>query len=355
MMAAKTGRRSITAFPTMQSSTQSARTRFEKGFLFAGTENAVFFSIDDGDHWNSLRLNMPATAIRDLVVHDDDLVVGTHGRSFWILDDITPLRQLTATDDGTHLFKPELATRVHWNNNTDTPLPPEEPAGKNPPDGAVIDYYLGSDNHGPVKLEILDGQGRLVRRYDSEDKLVQVREQDLQVPMYWIRPLQALDVGEGFHRFVWDLHYTPLGGRSNFPISAIFHDTAPGASSPWVAPGTYEVRLITGGKTYSQHLMIRLDPRIKTSASDMAEQFRVAYGAYVSVNRLRDAIGVISEFEASTVGWASKRIQSRCRRHCGGVCKDPTQARPSASWAECGDGACRGSGCSADFSGPRGV
>jgi len=266
-----------------------------KGLLFAGTENAVYFSIDDGDHWNPLRLNMPATAIRDLVVHDDDLVVGTHGRSFWILDDITSLRQLAANDDSTRLFEPELATRVHWNNNTDTPLPPEEPAGKNPPDGAILDYYLGTDSSGPVTLEIVDDHGNLVRRYSSEDKLVQVREQDLQVPMYWVRPLQPLFATPGFHRFVWDMRYTPLGGRSNYPIASIFHDTAPAASSPWVAPGKYEIRLRTGGKTYRQQLNVRMDPRLKTPTAELREQFRVAYGAYLSISRLRDATGVIEE------------------------------------------------------------
>ncbi|MDR3689287.1 MAG: hypothetical protein P4L46_07910 [Fimbriimonas sp.] len=266
-----------------------------KGLLFAGTENAVYFSIDDGDHWNPLRLNMPATAIRDLVVHDEDLVVGTHGRSFWILDDITPLRQLSATDASTKLFQPELATRVHWNNNTDTPLPPEEPAGKNPPDGAIVDYYLSSDHHGPVKLEILDMHGNLVRKYSSDDKLVQVRERDLQVPMYWIRPLQPLSSEPGFHRFVWDLRYTPLGGRSYYPIAAIYRDTAPSPSSPWVSPGSFQVRLKSDGRVLTQTLRVRIDPRVKTAPSALAEQFRIAYGAYLSVTRLRDAANLIEE------------------------------------------------------------
>src|SRR5437899_9080045 len=113
-----------------------------KGLLFAGTERTVYVSFDDGDHWQLLRLNLPATSIRDLVVHGDDVVVGTHGRSFWILDDVTPLRQLmpaVAAAD-VHLFRPQVAYRVRWNVNTDTPLPPEEPAGQNPPDGAVVDY-----------------------------------------------------------------------------------------------------------------------------------------------------------------------------------------------------------------------
>lgn len=263
-----------------------------KGLLFCGTENAVYFSLDDGDHWNPLRLNMPATSIRDLVVHDDDVVVGTHGRSFWILDDITALRQIAPAEASTRLFAPELATRVHWNNNTDTPLPPEEPAGKNPPDGAIIDYYLTAE--GPISLEILDAHGRLVRRYRSEDKLVQVRERDLEVPFYWIRPLQPLPDSPGFHRFVWDLHYTPLG-RGGYPIAAIYRDTAPSSSSPWVAPGIYEVRLAAGGKIYSQHLTVRMDPRVKTSPADLREQSRIGVGAFNAIMRLRDAAGVISE------------------------------------------------------------
>jgi hypothetical protein len=126
-----------------------------RGLLFAGTERAVYFSLDDGDQWQPLRLNMPATSIRDLVIHDDDIVVGTHGRSFWILDDMTPLRQLNAKAGGseTYLFKPKLTYRFRRNRNTDTPLPPEEPAGKNPPDGAIINYRLGADSGTPLVLE----------------------------------------------------------------------------------------------------------------------------------------------------------------------------------------------------------
>src|SRR5438132_9224994 len=128
-----------------------------RGLLFAGTEQAVFVSFNDGDEWQPLRLNMPVTSIRDLVIHDDDVVVGTHGRSFWILDDITPLRQLdsqVAASDA-HLFRPQVAYRVRWNLNTDTPLPPEEPTAKNPPDGAILNYCLKSASPGPVTLEVL--------------------------------------------------------------------------------------------------------------------------------------------------------------------------------------------------------
>src|SRR5262249_27752440 len=156
-----------------------------KGLLFAGTERAVYVSFDDGDHWQSLRLNMPATSIRDLVIHDDDIVVGTHGRSFWILDDITPLRQIdevftTETQRApslrgeplrpAFLCRPEVAYRVKRDVNTDTPLPPEEPAGKNPPDGAIIDYYLSSEPSDPVVLEVFDSANNPVVRYSSADK-----------------------------------------------------------------------------------------------------------------------------------------------------------------------------------------
>src|SRR5439155_399843 len=151
-----------------------------KGLLFAGTERTVYVSFDDGDHWQSLRLNLPATSIRDLVIHQDDVVIGTHGRSFWILDNITPLRQLepeSAGSDG-HLFAPQLTYRLRRNNNTDTPLPPEEPAGKNPPDGAMLDYFLNSDAIGPVTLEILDDQDKLIRRFSSADKPEPVDDQN---------------------------------------------------------------------------------------------------------------------------------------------------------------------------------
>ncbi len=144
-----------------------------KGLLFAGTERAVHVSFDDGEHWQSLRLNMGATSIRDLIVKGDDLCVGTHGRGFWILDNITPLRQLqdSITKSAAFLFKPQTAWRVRWNTNTDTPLPPDVAAGENPPDGAMIDYYIGTSTAGPVTLEIKDVRGTTVRRYSSDDPL----------------------------------------------------------------------------------------------------------------------------------------------------------------------------------------
>ncbi|HUK89457.1 MAG TPA: glycoside hydrolase, partial [Blastocatellia bacterium] len=236
-----------------------------KGLLFCGTERAVFVSFDDGDHWQSLRLNMPATAIRDLVIHNDDVVVGTHGRSFWILDDITPLRQTGAqvTGSNAYLFKPATAIRAKRDTNTDTPLPPDEPAGQNPPDGAIIDYYLKSAPTGPVVLEILDRTGQVVRRFSSNDKPEVIDPKALSVPMYWIRRPRVLSGEAGMHRWVWDLHYPrPEWIPGSPPISAIRHDTPLEPEGPAIAPGQYTVKLTVDGKTLTQPLTVKLDPRV---------------------------------------------------------------------------------------------
>ena len=180
-----------------------------KGLLFAGTERAVWFSADDGSHWQSLQLNLPVTSMRDLAVHDDDLVLATHGRSDWILDDITPLRQLAAAEAATDafLYEPAVAYQIPRNTYTDTQLEPEFPAGQNPPSGAIIDYDLKEPARGPVTLEILDAAGTLVRRYASTDKPAPVDPDTLNFPTYWLRPPQVLSAQAGMHRFVWDLHY----------------------------------------------------------------------------------------------------------------------------------------------------
>jgi len=251
-----------------------------KGLLLAGSERCVYISFDDGDHWQPLRLNMPATSIRDLVFKDADVVVGTHGRSFWILDDIAPLRQLTpatAVADAV-LYKPESAIRVRWDMNTDTPLPQEEPAGENPPDGAIIDYCLKTDAPGPVSLDILDGAGKVVRHYSSTDTLYTIP--DVNIPTYWIRPQQLLSAKAGAHRFLWDLRYQPLNVPASYPIAAVYANTAPEPTSPWVLPGTYTVRLTAGGKTWTQPLTVRMDPRVKTSAAALQQQFTLSREAY---------------------------------------------------------------------------
>jgi len=260
-----------------------------KGLLFVGTERAVYVSFNDGDDWEPLRLNMPATSIRDLVIHNDDVVVGTHGRSFWILDDITPLRQITAkvAVADAFLFKPQVAMRVHWNNNTDTPLPPEEPAGENPPDGALIDYYLKTDAS-EVKLEILDHSGKLVRQYSSSDKPEVLNQDMLPYPTYWFRPPRVLSAKAGMQRFVWDLHYAPPEGvRRSYPMSAISHNTPTSPLGPWVQPGEYTVRLTVDGKSFTQPMMVKLDPRVKISGAVLKQQFDLSMACYDGLQRIR--------------------------------------------------------------------
>ncbi|MGD0212552.1 MAG: glycoside hydrolase [Terriglobales bacterium] len=248
-----------------------------KGLLFAGTERSVYVSWDDGDHWQSLQMNLPPTSIRDLVIHHDDVVVGTHGRSFWILDNITPLRQFNSevANAPAHLFKPQLTYRVRRNNNPDTPLPPEEPAGQNPPDGAMIDYSLKAAPSGPVTLEIVDASsGKVVRHFSSADKPEPVDPKELNVPMYWVRPARTLSAAPGMHRFLWDLTYpAPDVLDHDYPISAIYHDTPRYPLGATVLPGEYKVVLSVNGKTYMQNFEIKMDPRVKTSPEDLRRQF----------------------------------------------------------------------------------
>ena len=244
----------------------------QKGLLFAATETAVYFSADDGQHWQSLRLNMPASSIRDIIVKDNDLVVATHGRGFWILDDMSQLREITATPVVKNiLYKPAMTYRIRWNNNTDTPLPPDEPAGENPPDGAIIDYYL-TEPAKNIILEIIDSKGNVVNHFNSDDTLYEIPAPALNIPLFWIRPQQLLSAANGSHRFIWDLHYTQMNTPPSYPISAIYKNTAPRPTSPWVMPGVYILKLSIDGKEFSQPLAIKMDPRVKTSTAELQKQ-----------------------------------------------------------------------------------
>jgi photosystem II stability/assembly factor-like uncharacterized protein len=261
-----------------------------RGLLFAGTETQVWVSFDDGNHWSSLRLNMPATSIRDLVLKDDDIVVGTHGRSFWILDDIAPLREVAASTSALplRLFKPATAIRFRSAKYTDTPIPPDEPGAQNPPDGAIVDYYVGAGTSGDASLEILDGGGRVIRRYSSRD--TSMAPADLgNTPSYWIRPTKILSAAAGFHRFVWDLRFSPPAGTSaqpgQYPISAVPFDTPREPSGPLVTAGTYSVRLSVGSRIQTQPLTVRMDPRIKTPADILARQHALAVSLWDDITR----------------------------------------------------------------------
>ncbi|MEO6971557.1 MAG: glycoside hydrolase, partial [Chthoniobacterales bacterium] len=247
-----------------------------RGLLFAGTERAVYISFDEGAHWQSLRLNMPATSVRDLIVKDDDLAIATHGRGFWIMDNITPLRQLQPNDEATLLFKPQNGLRVRWNFNTDTPLPPDEAVGENPPPGAMIDYSLGADAAGAVTLEIKDAKGNVIRRYASTDP-VPPPDPKLKIPRYWVKPPQTLSDRPGLHRFFWDLHGTPLAGvEPEYPIAAVPHKTGPVPTAPWIVPGDYSVVLTAGDKSFTEPLPVKMDPRVKATNADLTKQFALS-------------------------------------------------------------------------------
>ncbi|OLC06162.1 MAG: hypothetical protein AUH42_06195 [Gemmatimonadetes bacterium 13_1_40CM_70_11] len=208
------------------------------GLLYAGTETGVYVSFDDGAHWQSLQLNLPTVSVRDLAVHDNDLIAATHGRSFWILDDLTHLRQLSDSipREPAHLFRPARALRLRRSVSNDTPLPPEEPHGTNPPAGAVIDYYFPAAPTGPVTLEILDASGKPVRRFSSEDRVEPPREQP-QIAAEWLPRFQPLTRDAGHNRFVWDLRYPrPPADRYNYSIAAIAGGGGGGRRRPVAHP-----------------------------------------------------------------------------------------------------------------------
>jgi photosystem II stability/assembly factor-like uncharacterized protein len=237
-----------------------------KGLLYACTEKGVFVSFDDGDHWQPLQMNLPTTSVRDLVIHGDDLVIATHGRSFWILDDISPLRQMTAeiAQSASWLFQPATAYRVRPGSDQGTPVPLDEPHAENPPDGAVLDYFLKETATTPVRVEIFDSAGALVRRFASDDALPKTKTEDMQFPMYWVHDAEPISAKAGAHRFVWDLHYA-------FPAEV--HSSFYGPKPPLALPGKYTVKLRVNGETHSQPLVLKMDPRVKTSQSDLEKMF----------------------------------------------------------------------------------
>ncbi len=267
----------------------------KEGLLFAGTEREVYYSINDGNDWKSLRLNMPATSIRDLLIHENDLVIGSHGRSIWILDEISPLRNqaLSNNSEVPLLLEPSMATRVRHNMFSDTPLPPEEPTGKNPPDGAILDYILPKEAE-LVKLEIFDQKNKLIQWYSSDDPPIAVDTSLLPHPTYWIRPDQKVSTSAGHHRVIWDLRYRePAGTRKGFSIAAVYKDTPRGPLGPFVHPGIYTVKLTVDDKISSQMIQVRLDPRIDIKAEDLQQQTKLSLECYNNFNSLqaaRDAI-----------------------------------------------------------------
>ncbi len=255
-----------------------------KGLLYAATETGVYVSFDDGDNWQPLQRNLPVVSVRDLIVHGDDLVVATHGRGFYILDDVTPLRQAgakLAANDAV-LFKPATAIRLISAAFQGTPFPFEVPRAANPPAGAVIDYYLPSAATDEVKLEILDAKGQLVRRYSTNDH-PPVRRAGLAIADAWIPTPPHLTANAGLNRFVWDLRYTPpetIGRRRGGG------DEEEGeAAGPMALPGNYQVRLTAAGRSLTQPLTVKMDPRSDETPAALAAQFELGMKASRGMQR----------------------------------------------------------------------
>jgi photosystem II stability/assembly factor-like uncharacterized protein len=314
----------------------------KQGLLYAATDTQVWVSFDDGDHWQSLRLDMPAVSVRDIQVKDDstclcaDLVAGTHGRGFWILDDVTPLRQAAsaAAAKGAFLFKPATAVRVRFGTNDPTPWPPELPAGENPPPGAILDYYLPAAVTGAVTLEILDAAGRLVRSFSSDDRAAtpdpaldpagynKVCQQtpsaaNCGLPLYWPAPAMHLSSSAGMHRFSWDMRYAPVTPEDVGAGGAVPHRTYPQANAPWAPPGAYTVRLTAEGRSVTQPLAVRLDPRVKMPAPALAqlaalsrEMYDGARAAHAAYLEARALIGVLDKVEGADVAAFKARVDS---------------------------------------------
>ncbi|MDB4876688.1 MAG: hypothetical protein JWM41_3134 [Gemmatimonadetes bacterium] len=274
----------------------------KQGLLFAGTESSVYVSFDDGDSWQSLMLNLPNTSYRDFVIKDNDLVVGTYGRSFWILDDFSPLRQMTPgiASEPAHLFKPGDAIRVRRNMNGDTPFPPEVPHAANPPVGALIYYYLGARPSGGVALEIADASGKVVRHMSSA-AIAPLTEPPPAVPDYWLEKRLPMPTEPGTNRINWNLRYdSPPTFTHNYEINANPGETPASPEGPLALPGVYTVKLTVDGKSYSQPLTVKNDPRSPATAVDLRAQHdlmmklldgsKTAWTGYTQVSAMRAAL-----------------------------------------------------------------
>jgi photosystem II stability/assembly factor-like uncharacterized protein len=274
------------------------------GLLFAGTESAVYVSFDDGDNWQSLMLNLPTTAFRDMLIKDNDLVVGTYGRSIWILDDFSPLRQITAAvaAQPVHLFKPGDAYRVRRNINAGTPFPPEIPHGDNPPLGAVIYYHLGSKPTGDITLDISDAAGRVVRHMSSAP-IPPYPDPPPRLPDWWLEHRKPMPTEIGTNRINWNLRYDEPPTFVHWwehVTGAVPGDTPASPEGPLVIPGVYTLKLTVDGKSYTQQVTVKNDPRSPASAADLRAQYelqvklydgtRQSWEGYRQVNAMREAL-----------------------------------------------------------------
>ncbi|HYA63329.1 MAG TPA: hypothetical protein VED66_08995, partial [Candidatus Sulfotelmatobacter sp.] len=294
----KTWDKVVTGLPEVGIARTVREDPVRKGMLFAGTETGVYISFDFGDHWQPLQLNLPTSSVRDLAIHGDDLIAATFGRGLWILDDISPLRQLEddVQKSPARLFIPQTAIRVHWDNHPDTPLQPDIPASQNPPDGAIIYYFLRSAPKDEITLDVLDEKGTLIRRISS----VRAKESlpPANVPEFWFAPTASLPAATGVNRFVWDLRYPHpkalpygfFGARLEYTEYTLPDHAVPGETprfqppGPLVVPGTYELVLTVEGKSYRQKLRVVPDPRVHMTPAEFTAQFDLARRIFELMN-----------------------------------------------------------------------
>ncbi|MGH8293277.1 MAG: hypothetical protein ACRESA_07370, partial [Gammaproteobacteria bacterium] len=282
--------------------------------LYAGTNAGVYVSFDDGDDWQPLQLNLPHVRVRDLTVHGDDLIAATQGRALWVLDDVTPLRQASAAllAQSAYLFKTADAMRVRNDNNKDTPLPPDIPAARNPPAGAVIDYWLGPDTHGPVTLAIYDSQGVLVREYASNVPSPTLKTEPQYFANAWLSRPETLAAQPGAHRFVWDLRYPrPDSLGYSYGINAIYGvGTSVVPRGPLVLPGRYSVKLTANGRSYAQPLVVALDPRVHPVGDALQKQLALARQIGQAMNATASAYAELAQLHAQ-LSTLSKQLADR--------------------------------------------
>jgi len=286
----------------------------QANLLYAGTQRGIFVSFDRGASWQPLQLNLPPVPVLDITVHGNDVVIATWGRALWALDDVSPLRQIDAARASTaaaFLFRPSPAVRVRWDNNQDTPLPPEVPQGQNPPDGVAIDYYLRGAASGPVTIAICDTSGAVVREYTSVAPPPDTRMPN--VPAYWFKAPATTSTAAGMHRLVWDLRYPtppPLdfsadGSEADTVSFGIIAAAIKGQSpkqqpvGPLVLPGTYEVRLTVGGQTVTRQVTVTNDPRSEATAADLATEHRYERGLAAGLATSRAAIDATRQLRAA--------------------------------------------------------
>ena len=272
-----------------------------KGLLFAGTERGVYVSFNDGDDWQPLQQNLPVTSVRDLAIHSDDLIVATHGRAFWVLDNITPLRQACAVEAAnTYLYKPATAVRIDNDFFPGTPLPPEEPTAENPPAGVFIDYYLPGPAAGEIKLEVLDASQKVIRHFSSEDQASR-EHKPLPIAERWFPEPQHLESTSGMHRFIWDLR-----SGSSSVAGEVDEDTIFVPPGPRVPPGSYKVRLTAGGHTYTQLLKVVMDPSSPAIQANLVQQFSLSQKLFDETLKSRQAMAEIESVQKQLTGMRQK-------------------------------------------------